>query len=367
MKSPEQISIKEPLSFELQVFKNLQETLKNTLNPLIIEGLQGSSKGYFLSQIWKKIKKPILVVTADQISAEVIFGDLKYYLKREKQKIIPQFFPTWEILPFEPLSPLLEISAERLSILHKLLQNQNLIVVTPVEAIIQKLLPKEVLKNHTFTINQGETLDRELLEYCFVDNGLEHTQLVDGPAQFSSRGDILDVFLPTHPNPVRIEFFGDQVESIRHFDVNSQISIDEIDEVTILPIREVCLNEEQIKKGTEKLINLGSENEINKTHMSELLEKVEGLKFFSGLESLAPFFYENMQDIFDYISSETLIIQIEKDAIQEKISHYQEIILEEHGRCLERGEVIPDPDSLFFLKKNFSQKLLKIQQWNLMN
>ncbi|WP_282011318.1 transcription-repair coupling factor [Nitrospina watsonii] len=314
---------------------------------LKIEGLSGAARAWFLVRLWKTRRQPLVVVTADQNSGEALLGDLRFFLKHENLRQVPQFFPTWELLPYEPLSPLSEVSGERLDVLDRLGENKCPILVVPLEAAMQFVMPRRILNNLTYPVKKGETVDRELLELCLVDNGFRRTKLVEEPGEFSSRGDILDLYLPSALNPIRVEFFGDDVESIRYFDVTSQISVEEIDAFKILPVREICLTQKECEEGIGRIIDHAGEHGVDRGKLNELLEKLRHLQTFSGIEFLSPFFYDHCESLFDHVPDNTRVILDEPDALAEKAERYEALIQEEYARCQDREEVAPSPDKLY--------------------
>ena len=342
---------------ESDQWNDLLDSIKTIEHPVSVEGLSGASKAYLLAQAWKHSKRPQVVITSDQISGETWLSDLRYFLHHEKVRISPQLFPTWELLPYEPLSPFGEVSGERLAALNGLLDNQCPILVVPVEAALQYLIPRSSLRNLTYDIQKGQALDREVFEMCLVDNGYTRSHLVEARGQFSSRGDILDVFQSHQSHPIRIEFFGDEIESIRKFEVSSQVSIEECDQVKILPIRELCLTEKNLHTGIDAIQQYGREHKVNSSHFNELLEKLRNLKIFSGIEVLAPFFYEKTESLFDYLPEKTLLVIDDLELIKEKCDQFEELVHEEYHRCVDRGDVAAEPDKLYFPAKKFISEI----------
>lgn len=323
----------------------------------VVEGLTGAAKAFYLVHLWKEIRRPIIVITADQITSESLFGDLRYFIKHNKLRLTPHFFPAWELLPYEPLSPLSEVSGERLDILHRLMAGKCPFLIVPIEAALQYLMPRAVLKNLTYPIKRGEQVDRELLELCLVDNGFVRAHMIEERGQFSSRGDILDIYLSSHVNPTRIEFFGDEVESIRYFDVVSQISIEEIERIEILPVREICLTDSQCARGVERILRYARENDVGRSRLNEVIEKINGLKSFPGIETLASFFYDEKESLFDYLSKETLVVWDDSELIQEKCDHFYGLVEEEYGRCIARGDIAVPPSELYLGSDDISKKM----------
>ena len=343
-------------NFSSQV-SQIQTWTQKTDQPVMVEGLSGSSRAYFLSKFIKAHKRPVVIFTTDQNSGERLQDDLKYFLRYEKLKHQPDFFPAWELLPYEPLSPLNEISGERLDILNRLRTGEPMLLVVPLEAGLQTVMPRSVIEKLIFTVAIKMNLEREFLEACLSDNGFTRSPLVENRGEFSVRGDIVDFFQPGRVNPVRIEFFGDEVESIREFDVLSQVSISELDTVNLLPVRELCLNEIEKQQGVVAIKDFAEKNDCDRLALKELLEKIEHLGIFSGMEYLAPFFYADRESLFDYLPADTLIVLDEGDQLQNKSEQFQQLIDTEYHSALEKGEVVAPPSALFLEMQEFKKRL----------
>ncbi len=344
-----------------------QKWTEESGRPVVIEGLRGSSRAYFLSKLIKIHQRPVVIFTADQNRGETLQDDLKYFFRYEKIKRQPCFFPAWELLPYEPLSPLNEISGERLDILNRLRTGEPLVLVVPLEAGLQTVMPRSVMEKLIFSISCKMSLEREFLEACLSDNGFTRSALVENRGEFSVRGDIVDFFQPGRPNPIRIEFFGDEVESIREFDVLSQVSINELEAVNILPVKELCLNEIERKQGVEAIKNFAENNDSDRLALKELLEKIQHLGVFSGMEYLAPFFYSTRESLFDYLHPDSLIVLEEKDQIQDKFDQFQNLIDTEYRTAIDNGYIAASPSELFLEKNEFESYVSKFKSCLAMN
>jgi len=329
--------------------------------PVVVEGLRGSSRALFLSKLIKIQKRPVVIFTADQNRGEILLDDLKYFFRHEKIKCQPCFFPAWELLPYELLSPLNEISGERLNILNRLRTGDPLILVVPLEAGLQTVMPRSVLEKLILPVNIKMSLEREFLEACLSDNGFTRSPLVENRGEFSVRGDIVDFFQPGGVNPVRIEFFGDEVESIREFDVLSQVSIDQLEAVNILPVRELCLSEIEKKHGVEAIKNFAEKNGCDRLALKELLEKTQHLGVFSGMEYLAPFFYSTRESLFDYLHPDSLVVLDERDQLQAKSEQFQNLIDTEYHSVRENGDVAASPEELYLAMDEFNDYVSKFK------
>ncbi len=331
----------------------IQKWMEESGAPIVVEGLRGSSRALFLSRLIKIQNRPVVIFTSDQNSGEVLLDDLKYFFHYEKIKHRPCFFPAWELLPYEPLSPLSEISGERLDILNRLRTGEPLILVAPLEAGMQRVMPRSVLEKTIFPVNIQMNLQREFLEVCLSDNGFTRSPLVENKGEFSVRGDIVDFFQPGEVNPMRIEFFGDEVESIREFDALSQVSIKKLDAINILPVRELCLDEIRKKQGVDAIKNFAEKNGCDRLVVTELLEKIQHLGTFPGMEYLAPFFYATRESLFDYLRPDSLVILEEEDQLQTKSKQFQNLIDTEYQSIMEAGGIAASPAELYLTMDEF--------------
>ena len=247
----------EELSLQLN---RVRQTISESGKKAYAEGLRGSASAYFISQLHQLEKgRTVLVVTSNQNRAELLMEDFKYFFHYLNLKTNPLFFPSWQVLPFEDIPLSNEVSGERLDIINRLRNGENLFIVVPIDSLMQTVFPRKWLQNKVFTLNLNDQLERELLEASLIDNGFVRSTLVENRCDYSVRGDIVDFFQSGAVNPVRIEFFGDTVESIREFDVFSQISTKTIKSINILPVRELCLDDAEIQKGLKTILKRSEE------------------------------------------------------------------------------------------------------------
>jgi transcription-repair coupling factor (superfamily II helicase) len=339
----------------------VQDCIGEPERPVTVEGLRGAASAYFLSRLHQLEKgRPILIVITDQNRGELLLEDLKYFFHYTNQKTKPLFFPAWELLPYETLSPLSEISGERLEILNRLRNGENLFLIAPVEAMMQTVIPCSSLERNVFSIKPNDELEREFLEASLTDNGFSRSSLVENRCEFSVRGDIVDFFQPGADNPIRIEFFGDTIESIREFDVFSQISINKLKSIEILPVREFCLSESESQSGLKIISRRSEELGLDDSLTKELQEKIENLGCFPGIEFFAPFFFSKRETIFDYLPQNTLIALDEPDLLNEKSRQFEDLIKSEFKDCIENGRVASAPEELYLSTAELEDKCQRL-------
>ena len=350
------------------------EEVKNNIDhdPLKvnIEGLRESSRSFFLSRLIQSLSRPVVVLTPNQNTGEKLIGDLRYFCKFNNVKKNIRFFPSWEILPYENISPSSGVMGERLEILHLLQSNEISLLVAPVDAILQCVVPRKELSDHTFVLGIGDTLEREFLETCLLDNGFDRLPMVENRGHFSVRGDIVDVYPPASMNPVRVEFFDNTIESIREFDINTQVSLNKIDKLEILPVRELSPTAVQKENGLNKITQYAEEHDVGQHGLKELIDKIKHLDNFFGLEHLAPFFYTRRETFFEYLSGEALIVLDEEDDIKGEIDKFSKVVDREYASARDRREVVVTPDKLYMslselMTRLAEKKIISINSLNI--
>ena len=266
-----------------------------------------SSLHPFLAAIRAK-DRPLLIVTGSSRTSEDLVNDL-----RELHECVFEF-PAWETLPHERLSPRSDTVAQRISTLIELnkKQTQNPIVVTPVRGLIHRII-NSLAQNPVRELTVGAQCDlKELIDHL-GELAYQRTDLVERRGEFAVRGGIVDVFLPLAGQPVRIDFFGDEIEDISYFDVAGQRTTGAVNQsIKILPCRELLLTP-NVQNKARKLI-------AEFPQASELLEKLsEGIST-EGMESFIPLLVDCNQSILDRMPKNTEVIFIDEERIKSRAS-----------------------------------------------
>jgi transcription-repair coupling factor (superfamily II helicase) len=305
-----------------------------------VSELWGASKALFLCGLRQETGRPIIVVTASEDAAASLIEDLTFFIQKMPHdeagagKIDIRPFPTWGLLPFEADSPDNRTVGERMRFLYSLISGNPGIYVVPVHSLMQKLPPWDLFVDTVRTITMATQIDPDMLVASLVATGYESASLVTRVGEFSRRGGIVDFFSPLHEQPVRIEFFGDSMESLRAFDPETQRSTTEMSEAVVLPVRELIVNDKGIEHFTRTIKN------------EALIDKVKEGILPPGAEFLAPFFY-TMQSLFRYLPENSLLAWIEPDDVRREVES-QSIKIEEGRREeLDEGRTLPEASELY--------------------
>lgn len=307
-----------------------------------ISGLYGSSRAYLLSAIFRELGKPLLAVTEGPESAEAFAGDLRFFLGSEDVLL----YPAPEVLPFEPQPAHQDIQARRMEALFRLVSGKAVILVTPAANLMQKVTPREDLSRKSLVIRKGEETDRDALTVSLMDSGYSRMSMVEERGEISVRGGILDIFPPMYDSPVRIEFFGDEVESIRTFDPATQRSLKELEEALIVPARETASRRSSRLDARERLIERAEELDLPREKWEPLSDRLrEGS--LAGLDFLLPLFHERLDTLFDYLKPDTLAALIEPELVRGGLKAFGEEVDEAARRLLARKEFFTEPAAGF--------------------
>lgn len=265
--------------------------------------LYGSAKSLAIANMAAQTQRPIVVVTADTISAVNLINELKVYLK--ESKAIPVItFPDWETLPYDLFSPYQDIISERLETLFNLPEIKQGILVVPITTLMHRVLPSDYLFANSLVLDTGQSLKldefRKQLNqqgYRFVDQVTEHGEV-------SKRGSLLDIFPMGATDPFRIDLFDDEIDSIRTFDIETQRSIDKVNSIRVLPAREIALVDEGIARFRA---NWRARFEGNPANCPVYRDVSQSLAP-AGIEYYLPLFYDDSSILFDYVADSSILV-----------------------------------------------------------
>jgi transcription-repair coupling factor (superfamily II helicase) len=340
------------------------KTLRDIIQPMLsdiqagnktveVSELWGAAKALFLFGLSDEVRRSAIVVTASEEEADALAEDLSFFVhtmpwdEAGERKMEIRTFPAWGVLPFEADSPDSRTVGERMRFLYSLISGSPGIFVVPVTSLMQKLPPWELFVESIKTITIQTQITPDGLIAALVATGYESATLVTRVGEFSRRGGIIDFFSPLHENPVRIEFFGDTIESLRAFDPETQRSTGEIREAVVLPVRELILNEKGLEQCARRF-NAAAHEKGAKGR--DLVDQIKQGILPPGGEFLAPFFYD-MESLFNYLPINSLFALIEPDDLKKELE--EQIGKRKEGRQeeAEDGRTLPEVTELYLDQK----------------
>ena len=284
----------------IEQFKKLIEPITQYLQEQ--ESYIAASSTHSLLAAIAANQSPILLVTTSTRRADELTAELKDYLAQSSVCN----FPPWETLPHERLSPKSDTITERFKSLNSINSNNTKIIVTSIRALLQPII-KNDLTHTKIDLSAGKDYELENLIADLSRFGFNRVDLVERRGDFAVRGGIVDIFPADQEHPVRIDYFGDQIEEISYFSISDQRSISSIKSLIIYPCRELLIDE-KIKLNAAKLGERFPQ-------LKELTEKITEGIYFEGIESLAAGLVENYNSLIDYLPVTTQIWFIDQPRI----------------------------------------------------
>ncbi|BCS52250.1 transcription-repair coupling factor [Geobacter sp. SVR] len=309
--------------------------LRRGRNRIVLPGLKGSAAACIVAELLRSDTAGLLVLTADQEAADEFSRELGFFGGSDAT---PLSFPAWDMPPLTASSPHPDISGTRLDTLFRLQNRLARVVVLPVAAALQRVLPLRTLGEASCYLVAGEEFEREELLARLVRMGYANAPLVEDRGTFAVRGGILDIFPPNLTAPVRIEFFGDTVETIRSFDPLTQRSLQPLEELVLLPSREVLLTDEVLEGIAPRLKACCDELEIPADRRRAIQEDLKQAVYFQGVEFLQPLLHPGLETIFDYAPGRPLVL-LDPEAIREAAERFGTDI--ENGLVKARAARLP--------------------------
>ncbi|MCK3657628.1 transcription-repair coupling factor [Pasteurellaceae bacterium Pebbles2] len=224
-----------------------------------------------------------------------------------------RFFPDWETLPYDAFSPHQEIISARLSALFYLQQAQNGVLILPISTLMQRLCPPSFLQQNVLLIKKGDRFNIEKLRLQLENAGYRAVEQVLEPGEFAVRGALLDLFPMGSAVPFRLDFFDDEIDSIRTFDVDSQRTLDEISSINLLPAHEFPSDSKGIEFFRSQFRETFGEIRRDPEHIYQQISKGT---LAAGIEYWQPLFFSKMASLFDYLPEKTLFVEMEENQTQ---------------------------------------------------
>jgi transcription-repair coupling factor (superfamily II helicase) len=328
------------------------------------QGLQGAARAHALARLSRSLKAPLVCVAVDEEAADALANDLAFFLGGAGTPLAPHVLrlPADEVLPYDELSPDADVVGDRLGALFHLSQGTRFpALVVSLRGLFRKVLPPHVMKGLSERVTVGQDFDRDELARKLANMGYQSSPLVEDVGTFSVRGGLIDVFSPLYEKPVRLEFFGDTIESLRVFDPETQRTVDSLKEIILLPAREVLFTEQTRPRAEEAARAVADRLNLPTTKLRERLEAIrEGLPSF-GLEGLLPGFFEGgLGTLFDYLplwSREPLFYLDEPVGLERTAEELWTLIERSAAAANERQDLTCPPTGHFLTREEVEQRL----------
>ena len=315
-------------------YRQMKEALQQGRVPVSVSGVSASHKTHIIASLAAQLEKPALVIVPDESTAIRFTADLSVLLG---ERVL--HFPARDYVLLDVDGASGEFEHQRLGVLSELLQGTARVVVASAESACERTIPKETLKDSILTIDMDGSYDQEQVVKKLVAMGYQYRDQVEGICQFARRGGILDIFPPDRSEPVRIEFWDDEIDTMSTFQVDTQRRQDSIEQVTIPPAREV------LYQSPQKLADLlrqqmaaqkGKAGVQVKEHLQRDIERLEGGLNPVSIDRYLPILYQP-QTIFDYFEADALAFLCEPVSCKENFANAMAQHHEDVKMLMEQG------------------------------
>lgn len=349
---------------ELGEFEELKKQLQKSRTCVALTGCVESQKLHMVYGLGEGFYNR-LIVTFSDLRVKELLEDYRFY---DRNAVI---YPARDLIFYQSDIHGNQLVMERMKCLRRVLEGRPVTVITTFSSLLAPQIPLSVWKNHLLKIDDKGTVDEKKLADALVEMGYEKTYQVEMPGQFSIRGGIVDIFDLTEENPYRIELWGDEVESIRSFDVQSQRSIEKLPGITVYPASEMILSEEQLKTGIEKIEKEGKrfsqklreEFRTEEAHrlevqMRELKEQVCEFRSLINLDAYIHYFYQETVSFLELFDREKTCVFVDEPArVREHAEAVELEFRESMMHRVEKGYILPGQMELLYPVSETAAKL----------
>ena len=353
---------------ELADFTRIQDELKKEKTCINVSGCSDSQKIHMVEGISDGFRCKI-IATYNDVRVKEIMEDLRMYERNVYA------YPAKDLIFYQADIHGNQLMTERIKTLRRIAEGYPITVVTTFDALMTPQIPVTVFQNNTITISKSTPVDEVKISAKLVEMGYSRNYQVQEPGQFSIRGGILDIFDLTEDNPYRIELWGEDVDSIRSFDILSQRSIENLESISIFPATEIILSEEELHKGLSNIEKeakaisgkLRAEFKTEEAHRidvqyKELKEDLTELGRMTNLESYVNYFYDNLTSFVDLFDRENTILFLDEPMrITEHASAVEQEFRESMMQRAEKGYILPGQMELLYSKEQTFSALSKLR------
>lgn len=314
-------------------FKEYINSIEKNTSPIALSGLTDVGMVQMISATSEFTKRPICILTYNEIQAKKVLEDVKYFTDKV------YYLPKKEVVTYDYVAESKDLPYERIEILNKIQDMKTGIIITTIETALQKMISRKALYKNVLKLKVGDILNLEEVKKILVDLGYSRCDLIEGRGQFSVRGGIVDISL-TEKEGIRIEFWGDEIDSIRYFNIISQRSTENIDKITIYPAHEYIL-----EKSIDSVISKIRKTVYNEKVQNQIEQDIEIIKtgnYINKIDKYFDAFYDEQETILDYLSNKFLVILDEITKIKQRAINVNKDSQNIIQLLMDKEKIVPD-------------------------
>ncbi len=336
-------------------FRRLRKLVRASGESILLAGARGGSRSIGVALSIRETERPHLVITQDLPRAQSLRQDLTYLL----DDVPVELFPEIDIGVYTHGIAGMGVRAARLEALSALAKGSLRVLVAPLEAVLLRVPRPAHVERHQLTLAVGTETPLDDILVALDDLGYQHRPMVEEHGDYSRRGGIVDFYSFGQDNPIRIELDGDEVASIRAFDVGTQRSVATMDAITVLPTDEIRLTVAELEEARERLEGLHPEGAEGADRLIDDLASrrdVEGANWLGGL------FPDHLGTLFDYFPDDTLVVVDGPKTLLDTIDGHESDYRQSYDDEVNRGRFFAAPEANFLFRQDFTTRLIRFDQ-----
>jgi transcription-repair coupling factor (superfamily II helicase) len=303
-----------------------------------------------------------LVIVPDGDAATRVSADIRFFLGEDEAGRHPLreqvvLYPSSDLLPYAFEGFENDIWTGRMAVLFRLAEGSTpRVIVVGLDALIRKVVPRDIVRQVSFSLAVGQEISRDLLLEKMVAGGYARSPLVEDAGEFSVRGFIIDMYPPFYPYPVRIEQMGDRIESIRFFDPSNQRSREDVREIQVGPIHMLVPDDAAREQGLQAILRMCEERGVEKRVRQSIVDDLRHGVRFPGAEFYLPYFFPRPESLFDYLPPRTAVVLPDRDTLARTFQDLNEEIARGWESTAEDCLPVPEPEQLYLSDRDFIRK-----------
>ncbi|MFC2948831.1 transcription-repair coupling factor [Virgibacillus sediminis] len=340
--------------------QSILDGIRDGMNEQLVAGLSGSARSLLVSLINETLRKPILLVTHQLAQAQQLYDDLTELANGSGVHL----YPVNELIASEIAIASPELRSQRIDSLTAWSRESSGILIAPVAALKRILPPGEYWSKYQLTFTLGEEINIDDYLSSLVDMGYERSSMAASPGEFSKRGGIIDIYPITESNPIRIELFDEEIDSIRYFDAETQRSLDKLEKISVGPATELLLSDSDLYAAAERVEDALSfslkklkDKEAKETLIETIEHDISRMKdgeHFQEMYKYIGYLYKEPASLLDYLPSDGLVVFDEMSRIQETAVNLDTEEAEWYSSLLEGNKMVRDSRFSFDWQKIWS-------------